>query len=303
LCFWTCLNEFLYFVLGCRKGGRECIYPEPSATSKSSTGNLEVDEGRRSNRERSSSSEDESGDDAEGHPEALLEDKELIGEAQSPETETKSTKHDISDHFQLESQSPNRRRRLDRTISESSVLTEKSPSPSTEGPIVRSGSYLSSSSPRTLMSAPTNLPSSDIGGDGAAEWSHLDNELQFYLNHHRNNLTPHHYFMTHDPQDFLRTSFLDMAVKSEPLLYAVVGFSAFHYTIALSNGRIQDFLTYYNKSVSLLRLSLRKSQNHTPSTLLTILQLASIEVCQDSVVSMLSTNDRHRSILGTGPIC
>jgi hypothetical protein len=269
----------LYFVVGCRKGSRECIYPEPAATSKSSSNNLEVDEGRRSNRERSSSSEDESGEDTEDHPEALLEDKELIGEDQGHETEPKSAKHDISDHFRLENQSPNRRRRLDRTISESSLLTEKSPSPSTEVPMALSGSYLGSPSSRALGNAPINPPSPDLGGGGAADWSHLDNELQFYLNYHRNNLTPHHYFMTYDAQDFLRTSFLDMAVRNEPLLYAVIGFSAFHYTIALPNGRIQEFLTYYNKSVSLLRRSLRTSQHHTPSTLLTILQLASIEVC------------------------
>ncbi|KAI9779235.1 MAG: hypothetical protein M1839_007487 [Geoglossum umbratile] len=279
----------------CRKGGRECAYPEPPITNKSSSNNLEADEGRHSNRERSSSSEDESGDDAEDHPEALLEEEELISEAQGSETEPKSAKHDIPDRFQ--NQSPSRRRRLNRTISESSLLTEKSPSPSTEGPMTLSGSYLGSSPSSALRDAPLNSPSSGLGSDGAADWSHLDNELQFYLNYHRNNLTLHHYFMMHDAQDFLRTTFLDMAVKNEPLLYAVVGFSAFHYTIALPNGRIQDFLTYYNKSVSLLRRSLQKSQSHTPSTLLTILQLASIEEYLGDRVNLLKHQKAAYEIL------
>lgn len=44
------------------------------------------------------------------------------------------------------------------------------------------------------------------------------------------------------------------------------------------DGQIQDFLGYYNRSVSLLRKSLASGQRHTDATLLTILQLATIEV-------------------------
>ena len=64
----------------------------------------------------------------------------------------------------------------------------------------------------------------------------------------------------------------------EPLLYAVVGFAAFHSTLKKHNGKIQDFLGYYNKSVSLLRKSLSSGQRHTDATMMTILQLAAFEV-------------------------
>jgi hypothetical protein len=223
--------------------------------------------------------EDESDDDVEDRTEALLEDVELVGEAQGLDTVPKSGKHEISDRSISKNQSPSRRRRLDRTFSESSLLTEKSSSPLMEGSTAFSGSYLGSPSPRTPRNAPFSPPSPDLEGDSSTNWPHLHKELQFYLNYHRVNLTLHHYFIMYDAQDFLQTTFLDMAVRHEPLLYAVVGFSAFHYTMALPNGGIQAFLTYYDKSVSLLRLSLQKSQRHTASTLLTILQLASFEVC------------------------
>jgi hypothetical protein len=41
---------------------------------------------------------------------------------------------------------------------------------------------------------------------------------------------------------------------------------------------VKDFLDAYNKSVSALRHSLAKTDRHSLSTLLTILQLATIEV-------------------------
>jgi hypothetical protein len=71
---------------------------------------------------------------------------------------------------------------------------------------------------------------------------------------------------------------LELAVRNEPLWYAVVGFAAYYHTLTKPDGRIQDFLGYYNKSVSLLRLSIQRNKRHNLATLLTILQLASIEV-------------------------
>ena len=51
-------------------------------------------------------------------------------------------------------------------------------------------------------------------------------------------------------------------------------------TVKRQNGRIQDFLEYYDKSVSLLRKSLAGGQIYTDATLLTTLQLAAFEVSQ-----------------------
>lgn len=76
----------------------------------------------------------------------------------------------------------------------------------------------------------------------------------------------------------MRTKLLDIALQNEPLLYAIVGFSAFQRTLHNPNGKIQDFLQYYNKSVSLLLRALKRGDRHNHGTILAMLQLATIEV-------------------------
>lgn len=70
------------------------------------------------------------------------------------------------------------------------------------------------------------------------------------------------------------------------------------------NGRIKDFLHYYNRSVSLLLAFLKSKERHNIATLLTILQLATIEV---SSLELERKTDRDpnggkRSISVTGSI-
>lgn len=81
--------------------------------------------------------------------------------------------------------------------------------------------------------------------------------------------------------DVLQTTFLDVALSpgNEALLNALVGFSAYHYTLQNPQGKIQDFLQYYNKAVTLLLTALKKGEKASLGTLLCILQLAAIEVC------------------------
>lgn len=76
----------------------------------------------------------------------------------------------------------------------------------------------------------------------------------------------------------MRTKLLDIALQNEPLLYAIVGFAAFQRTLHNPNGKIQDFLQYYNKSVSLLLRALKRGDRHSHGTILAMLQLATIEV-------------------------
>lgn len=108
--------------------------------------------------------------------------------------------------------------------------------------------------------------------------SHLPHDLQFYITYHKTQLTFHHYHFKHDASHFLHHILVEQALRYDPLLYAVVGFAAFQSTIKRANGKIEDFLGYYNTSVSLLRRSLRNQQTHTDATMLTILQLATFEV-------------------------
>ena len=151
------------------------------------------------------------------------------------------------------------------------VKIEDSLSPSTEA----------SSALSSAFDKPEKFPS--VSTDASQEdrpWSHLPQDLQHYLEYHRTHLTFHHYSFKHDANHFLHHILVEQALKYDPLLYAVVGFSAYQSTVKRSDGRIQDFLGYYNKSVSLLRKSLSDNQEHTDATMLTILQLATFEVRQ-----------------------
>jgi hypothetical protein len=82
-----------------------------------------------------------------------------------------------------------------------------------------------------------------------------------------------------DPSNFVGKTLIEVALNFEPLLYAVVGFAAYHYTLGKPDGRLHDFLGYYQKSVNLLRQHIQKKP--TIATILTILQLATIEVSRN----------------------
>lgn len=113
----------------------------------------------------------------------------------------------------------------------------------------------------------------------SARWSSLPKDVKYYLKYHRDSLTHHHYGFKYDGGDFLKTTFLEIALNdsSAALLYAIVAFAAYHHTISRDNRRISEFLFYYNKSIACLQQSL-KNKRHNVATLLTILQLATIEV-------------------------
>ena len=122
---------------------------------------------------------------------------------------------------------------------------------------------------------------SSVSTDGSNEEkapTHLPQDLQYYLDYHQTHLNFHHYKFKHDANYFLHHHLIEQALKYDPLLYAVAGFAAFQSTVSRPNGKIQDFLGYYNKSIFLLRQSLRDNQEHTDATMLTILQLATFEV-------------------------
>lgn len=131
------------------------------------------------------------------------------------------------------------------------------------------------------------------------EWTHLPRDVQFYLEYFNENITYLHYSLKYDPGNFLKTDLLEVALRTDSLLYAVVGFSAFQRTLHNPRGKIEDFLPYYNKAVSLLLASLKNGQRHEMGILLSILQLATIEVLlhHPSSVALL-TEDRN--FLGTG---
>lgn len=148
-----------------------------------------------------------------------------------------------------------------------------SPTPSTEGS-VGYPAYQTAGSARMKISS---LPSASSSDALRSNWSHLPPDLQFYLAYFYQNLTHLHFSLKFDSGNFLRTRFLDAALRNDALLHAVVGFSAYQRTIHIPGGEINDFLQYYNKAVSLLLTSLKRGAKHNNAMILAILQLATIE--------------------------
>jgi hypothetical protein len=255
--------------LGCKKGGRECVYPEKTMPAKPS-GNKNPQPAAQ---ERSDSSTEEYEDEEEvEQSKAIPDEDDGLNNAQQPRGLSKSENLRAST-----GQSLNRQKSFTRRGSKTPSLVQDkglSPSPSTEGsvgyPTYSAGAV---TRPRGQVS---NLTPEQ--GGLMNDWSHLPPDLQFYLSYFCENVTYNHYTMKHDSEDFLRMDFLDAALRNDALLYAVVGFSAFQHTLTKPRGRMQDFLQYYNKAVSLLLRLLTRGERHSIGILLTMLQLATIEV-------------------------
>jgi hypothetical protein len=233
---------------GCRKGKRECEYPDHPSSAKSDRPSTRT---KRPNGESNSENSDE---DSEHLPTITDEDEFDEGGPRSA----------LSD--------PGMRLPISR---------DGKSTPTTEYPSILARAQRPqanrSNSKQTMKDDITQSP----------RWAGLPPSVKFYLKYHRNNLSHHHYSWKYDAGDFLKKTFLEIAINFEPLLYAVVAFAAYHYAISREDGRVKDFLDAYNKSVSALRHSLAKTDRHSLSTLLTILQLATIEVSSkiDNIVS------------------
>jgi len=154
----------------------------------------------------------------------------------------------------------------------SSIHRHESETPSFDGNI-------GSTSPSVSVGMSGGLADSLFGAiHSPPDWSFLPQELQFHLNYYVKNITSYHYCIVSDSDDFFQTVLPGLAIRNEALLYAVVGFAAYHHALKDPNGQISQFLQYYNRSVTQLLSFLKKKEKHSVITLLTILQLATIEV-------------------------
>lgn len=223
----TCLT-------GCKKGNRDCVYPEPPPSNKGRRGSQKGKEG-------SVCSEESSIDDF---------DEEILRSSAS----ATSVERDTALCF-----SP---------VQSESELTTISME---DNSIIKDGSI----SP--MMSRDSNLLTRSRSMSTNA-WDDLPDEIKFYMNYARNNLTAHHWNYSPDGPDGLYHALLEAAVRYKPLLYAVTCFAAYHHNLERADGRIENFLIYHSKSVISLSQSLKKGEKRNLATLLTILQLATIEV-------------------------
>ncbi len=159
---------------------------------------------------------------------------------------------------------------------QSSRIPSASMSLSTEDSSPATQPHTASASPGHLQTSPS-VSTEDSLDD--SQWSHLPLDHQAYLAYHQNQLTSHHYFFKHEANFFVHNTLLEHALSYEPLQFAVVGFAAFHLALQNNDSKIQNFLGYYNTAVKLLRRSLANSDKHTDAMMMTILQLATFEVC------------------------
>ena len=238
---------------GCRKGKRECTYPGSSSSTKaarreSKSKGASVDSG-------SSPSGDED-DDEDKLLSAIPDEEEDLGPDDNDPTSATTDSRNLS--------------------GSSALQNVKDTSPSTE-------SSMRPSRPQAIRTSSKHSVKPSISQN--ARWSTLPKDVKFHLKYHRDKLSRHHYGFKYDGGDFLKTTFLEIAMndQSQALLYAIVAFACYHHTIEREDAKISTFLSYYNKSIVLLQQSL-KSRKPSITTLLTILQLATIEVWNTSFV-------------------
>ncbi|KAF1980057.1 hypothetical protein BU23DRAFT_1417 [Bimuria novae-zelandiae CBS 107.79] len=246
----------------CRKGNRECIYPDPNSTQKPSrrSGKSSTAEG--------SSPEDHDEDAKERLP-AIPDDEEEEDDEDMDVEEKGQDRREASDTPALT---------LDRSPSPSTEASLKSPKMPTRPPIHRKGSH------PTAKSAATGKPV-------------LRKDLAFYLDYFKNHMSAHHYSLKHDTSKFFNTDYLEHAMKYPPLLYAVVGYAAYFHTLSQPNARIHTFLQYYDESISRLRANIMKTKKQELSTLLTILQLAAIEEMLGDWVNLMGHQKAAKEML------
>ena len=270
------LQLIALWVLGCQKGSRDCTYPESRTTPSNSGTSKREQSGTTAEDSEPSPDEDNSAETpliGGRHGQSIKSEKRASESSKSSKGSYSST---VSTKGTATSPAEQPRQSIEQVKQESGL------SPSTEDPSTPASTGLDKAA---KFSSVSTEPPQDT-----KPWSQLPPDLQYYLEYHKTHLTYHHWFFKHDANHFLHTILVDLALHYDPLLYAVVGFAAFQLTLTRPNGKIQDFLGYYNKSVSLLRKSLYNNERHTDATMLTILQLATFEVCQSSRPRNLADN-------------
>lgn len=244
----------------CRKGSRDCVYPSPTTpSSKAGARAAARSRGARPPSQESDSSGRVGSEDVHTlEPIIDEEEPESAGTTSRPSpTSVASSSH--LDLRKTQSGQSLRKRRL-KQASESSQ--DQGSSPSTEG--LESMSVRSASIGHSISDLLNSTRFSD--------------DIRFYLNFYQEFISHNHFFLRQSSSRFIHHSIIELALGYEPLLYALVGFSAYHHTLQIPGGKLHTFLRYYNKALVLLRKSLGSGEEHTEATLCTVLMLTTFEV-------------------------
>ncbi|KAL2754286.1 hypothetical protein ACRALDRAFT_2043311 [Sodiomyces alcalophilus JCM 7366] len=280
----------------CRKGNRECIYPDPppgkSTTSQSSTPKETTGTAPMQRPSPSSSLEVDDLEEDRGLDTALetIPDQE---EGEDTHNETLPSKASVLRPSSSASSSRNPQKHAVRQASETPSHASHEGNKSSPATSVGTSAGYSAGTPPAL-----DMP--NISSSSRADWSHLPASMQRYMDYYHHNITHHHYCFVFDGHDFIHNTLPQLALGSEPLLNAVVGFSAYLYTLEHNtDGDINEFLQYYNKSVTLLINFLKRKERHTIHTLFTILQLATIEEYLGDWINLMAHQKAAHELLIT----
>ncbi|KGQ00746.1 hypothetical protein PAAG_12589 [Paracoccidioides lutzii Pb01] len=254
----------------CSKGKRDCVYPSPPVRKSGSRANLDAAE------KPPVIPESESSDENDGRDTAISKT--------NPTEQNEGTKENISlsptilrqkgTMFRRKSVQSLSRRKLRQPSDTSSNIQEKGSSPGID---IASGTAESRSPGGNIETGPETLEPVLEAISNLPVTSNLKYDIRFFLEYHRQQITFEHYCLRQPAEAFIKNDLLASALQYEPLLYAVVGYSAYHYSIRHPKGKLYTFLKYYNQSVTGLLKSLSSGNVHNDAMLLTILQLATFE--------------------------
>ncbi|OTB08097.1 hypothetical protein M426DRAFT_200926 [Hypoxylon sp. CI-4A] len=267
----------------CRKGKRDCVYPEPPSRGQGSGSGSSKDPALTQEPSPNSSQ-----DEADEETERNLKLEPIIDEDEPNEALSPSS-------YSLPEI---RRTSTTSTTTAQRILTrQNSETPSLEG--TKSASPAVSTGTSASFPISFQVPDPALQTVPRPDWSRLPADLQSHLTYFYDSITHYNYGMVNDMDDFFHTILPSLAVQpgNEALLNAVVGFSAYHRTVRDPNGKIQDFLRYYNKSVTLLLNCLKRREKQSVATLLTILQLATIEEYLGDWVNLMGHQRAAHEIL------
>ncbi|KAH8691255.1 putative C6 finger domain protein [Talaromyces proteolyticus] len=256
----------------CRKGNRDCEYPPPNAKSSSRS-----NKSRRQSSRGSISSDDETGD--QGGLGVIPDEDESAGILSSPSEPALPKKKSMQSIGQ----------RRPREASEASSAS-KAISQSPASDLLQASQSSSPFSSPQYKSNFVQQPARDLAQVFSKR--QFKSGIRFLLKYHQERMSNNHYFLSHECNMFFRGTLFDLAMEYEPLLYALVGFAAYHHTLEKPDGKMYDFLKYYDRSLQLLRKSLASSEKHSEAMMATVLQLSTFE---ESIGDWVNLVDHHQA--------
>ncbi|KAL4917300.1 hypothetical protein BDW62DRAFT_184158 [Aspergillus aurantiobrunneus] len=263
----------------CRKGNRECIYPSSTTGPASKPAPRSVTKAKASRPQSRGSDSSGPVEVDENRPlEPIVDEHEEVegspgsSSHQSPTT-TGPTGQTGSKPTLPRNKSAQslRRRKVKQQVATTTdpvpSRKENSSSPSTE----------TSSRFESLSARSDSVGIHTLEAVGDPSVAHLPEDLRFYISYHRESINYRHYFLQPRSASFVRQTLIEYALQYEPLLYAIIGFSAYHHCVQTGDGKLYTFLKYYNKALSLLRKSLGSGEPYSEATLATVLVLTTFE--------------------------